>query len=116
MFERIKAFIERWNELNEVESLSDHELDDLGLTRDQVRAFVLIPHDVPDRVLAMAAIFGIPADQVQRDHAQYLELLESCCTCTDRGACALALKNGDLTRACDCGFCVNARNFAGMAA
>lgn len=115
MFERIKAMIERWQELSEVEAMSDHELDDLGVTREQMRAFVCIPQDVPDRVLAMAEIFGIPEDQVQRDHALYLELLETCCTCGDRGACKLALAKGDLSRPGDCNFCRNARSFHELA-
>lgn len=114
MFERIRALIARWQELKEVDSLSDRDLDDLGMTRDQVRAFALMPEDVQDRVTAMGRIFGISEADLKRDHAMWIELLESCGQCYDRGACGLALAQSDLTRAADCGFCRNRDNFTAM--
>lgn len=119
MFNRIKALIERWNEVREVDALTDRDLDDLGLTRVQVESFVRMPHDVPDRVLAMAAIFGLHEDEVKANHGEWLELLETCGGCQDRGACALVLERGELSRPADCHFCLNRGCFeskAGVAA
>ena len=114
MFNRIKALIERWNEVREVGALSDRDLDDLGMSRAQVEAFVRMPHDVPDRVIAMARIFGLDEAEVKANHAEWLDLLETCGTCHDRGACKLVLERGDLSRPQDCSFCLNAHAFDTM--
>ncbi len=112
MFNRIKTLIQRWNEVRAVSAFSDRDLADLGLSRAQLEAFVRMPDDVPDRVLAMAAIFGLSETEVKANHGEWLELLESCGGCRDRGACALVLERGELSRPCDCGFCLNAACFA----
>ena len=111
MFNRIKTLIDRWNEVREVGALSDRDLDDLGMSRSQVEAFVRMPHDVPDRVVAMARIFGLDEAEVKANHAEWLELLETCGSCHDREACKLALDRGDLSRPQDCAFCLNAHAF-----
>ncbi|MBL9058197.1 MAG: DUF1127 domain-containing protein [Rhodobacteraceae bacterium] len=115
MFQRIKTLLHRWHDLAEVSALSDRELDDLGMTRDQVERFVRMPADVPDRVVAMGEIFGISAEELKRDHNAWVELLETCGTCRDRGACALVLERGELSRPQDCGFCLNAAAFTAAA-
>ena len=111
MFNRIKALIDRWKEVREVGALTDRDLDDLGMSRAQVEAFVRMPHDVPDRVIAMARIFGLNEAEVKDNHAEWLELLETCGTCHDRGACKLVLERGELSRPQDCSFCLNAHSF-----
>lgn len=111
MFERIKALIERWHEAREIDALTDRDLDDLGISRAQAEAFVHMPHDVPDRVLAMAQIFGLSEAEVKANHAEWLELLETCGTCQDRGACKLVLERGDLSRPHECSFCLNSHRF-----
>lgn len=115
MFDRIKTLLHRWHDLAEVAALTDHELDDLGMTRDQIERFVRMPADVPDRVRAMAEIFGLSAAEVQRDHDAWVDLLQTCGTCRDRGACGLVLERGELSRPQDCGFCLNAPRFAAAA-
>jgi hypothetical protein len=116
MFDRIKALMHRWQDLKEVSQLSDRDLDDLGMTRGQVEAFVRMPHDVPDRVLAMAEIFGLSEDQVKADHAAYTDLLYTCGQCKERGACRLVLDRGDLSRPSDAEFCLNKSTFESQAA
>ncbi len=111
MFNRIKAFLAHWHEAREISALTDRDLDDLGISRAQAEAFVRMPHDVPDRVLAMAEIFGLSEVDVKANHAEWLELLETCGTCRDRGACKLVLERGELSRPQDCGFCLNAPAF-----
>lgn len=111
MFNRLKALIQRWNEVRAVAGFSDRDLADLGLSRAQLEAFVRMPEDVPDRVLAMAAIFGLSETEVKANHGEWLELLETCGGCQDRGACALVLERGELSRPSDCGFCQNSDCF-----
>lgn len=115
MFERIKSLVDHWHQMNEVESLTARDLDDLGMTREQVLAFVRMPHDVPDRVAAMAHIFGLSEKQIKADHDAYVDLLYTCGNCKERGACALVLERGDLSRPSDADFCMNKHNFAGHA-
>lgn len=115
MLERIRAMVERWKELKEIDALSDRDLDDLGMSRSQLEAFARMPHDAPDRMAAMAANFGIPEDDLKANHAEYLELLGTCGTCHDRATCALVLAKKDLARPSDCAFCPNSRSFAELA-
>jgi hypothetical protein len=115
MFDRIKALLHRWHEIHEVEALTDRDLADLGMSRDQVRAFAAMPADITERVTAMGRIFGVPEVELKRDHSQWVELLSVCGHCADRGACGLVLDKGDLSRPADTGFCPNAASFAAMA-
>jgi hypothetical protein len=115
MFDRIKALLARWHEVKEIEALTERDLDDLGMSRDQVRAFLTMPRDLADRVAAMGAIFGIPEVELKRDHGLWLDLLDTCGHCCDRGACAVALSQGDVTHPRDCGFCPNHASFTDLA-
>lgn len=115
MFERFKTALQRWRDLTEVSALSDRELDDIGISRDQLEQFVRMPADVPDRVLAMAAIFGLTEEELRRDTTLWRDLVCTCGACHDRGACALVLERGDLSRPRDCGFCLNAPTFQALA-
>ena len=116
MFDRIKALMHRWQNLNEIAHLSQHELDDLGMTRDQVEAFVRMPQDVPDRVIAMAQIFGLTEAQVRADHDRYHDLLYTCGQCKDRKNCSKTLERGALAKPSDAEFCLNKASFvAGFA-
>lgn len=112
MFERIKALMERWHEIKEISALTDRDLDDLGMTRDQLTRFAHMPKDVANRVTHMAEIFGLSEDDIRRDHAAYVDLLETCGSCADRGACSLVLAKGELASPADCGFCLNRHAFA----
>ena len=40
MFERFKTALQRWRDLTEVSALTDRELDDIGISRDQLEQFV----------------------------------------------------------------------------
>jgi hypothetical protein len=115
MFQRIKALVDHWHEMKEVESLTERDLDDLGMTRSQVEAFVRMPHDVPDRVIAMAEIFGLSEAQIKADHDGYVNLLYTCGHCKERGACTLLLERGSLTGPEDARFCLNKHAFESQA-
>lgn len=115
MFDRIKTLLARWHEIREVEALSDRDIADLGLTRDQLAHFVRMPADVEERVTHMAAVFGLSEDEVKASHAQWVELLEVCSGCTDRATCSHVLAKGAAAQPSDCGFCLNRATFDTLA-
>lgn len=115
MLERIRKILQRRRALQEVGALTDRNLHDLGLTRDQIEIFALMPRDSAARMAAMARLFGISLTALKQDHALYQQMLCVCGTCGDRAACALVLERGDLARPSDCAFCTNAERFAALA-
>ncbi|MDP3195200.1 DUF6455 family protein [Tabrizicola sp.] len=115
MFARIRALIDRLHDVQEVNALSDRDLDDLGMTRDQVLDFLRMPRDINDRVTAMGAIFGLPETELKRDHGLWVEILSTCGHCADRGACARLLAKGDQAQPTEATFCGNREAFADLA-
>jgi hypothetical protein len=114
MFDRIRALIHRLHEVEEVNALTDRDLDDLGMSRAQVLDFLNMPTDIADRVTAMGAIFGIPVTHLKRDHAQWLDLLTTCGHCADRSACTRLLAMGDMVDPARADFCGNRATFADL--
>lgn len=112
MLKRIRALAGRAQGLRQVASLSDRALADAGLSRDQAEAFVSMPRDVPERVAAMARLFGLGAGEVMADRASHIQLLLTCAECLDRAACRQVLDRGPLSRPRDADFCLNKRRFA----
>ncbi|MDT8854003.1 DUF1127 domain-containing protein [Paracoccaceae bacterium Fryx2] len=112
--ERIQAMIDQWRSLQEVSHLSDRELDDMGMTREQVVRFVRMPAAVPERMAKMAAVFGLTEAELQQAYAEYLDLMETCATCGARKVCVSALAHADDLEPADCGFCPNAAAYAEM--
>jgi hypothetical protein len=115
MFERIREWRARARTVDDVAALSERELADLGLGRDQAMRLAAAPADTADRMERMAAIFGVSAEAVHRDHGTLVALAETCAGCTERGACAsvLALEEtapGTVSDA-ECGFCANAADY-----
>lgn len=109
---RLRTLIERWRDAKSIDALSDVDLSDLGFSREQLQRFMQMPPDVPDRVVAMGAIFGLSEGELRRDHAEWAELLETCGTCPDRASCKLVLNKGDLANPRDAAFCPNRRTFS----
>lgn len=107
MFNRIRALIDRLHEVQEVNSLTDRDLDDLGLSREQVLGFLKMPRDISERVTAMGRIFGVPELDLKRDHDQWVDLLTVCGHCADRAACTRVLAKGAAARPSEVGFCGN---------
>jgi hypothetical protein len=112
MLERLQALMARWREVKEVAALSDHDLADLGMTRDQVETFAQMPRDVPDRLVRMAAIFGLTEAELKRHHGEYLALVETCGRCGSRADCARMLGSCEKKGPEDCSFCPNAEAYA----
>jgi hypothetical protein len=115
MFDRIRSLIDHLHQVQEVNALSDRDLSDLGMSREQVLAFLRMPSDISERVSAMGAIFGVPETELKRDHALWVETLSTCGHCADRSACAKLLAKGDQAQASEATFCGNRDVFANLA-
>lgn len=114
MFDRIRTLLHRLHEVQEVNALTDRDLDDLGMSRDQVLDFLRMPADITQRVTAMGRIFGLPPEALRRDHGQWIDLLTTCGHCADRGACARVLALGDQAVPSQAPFCGNRDAFADL--
>lgn len=115
MFDRLHTMFARWRTLKEVEALEERDLEDMGLSREQVEDFACMPEDVPDRIEAMARLFGLGAAQLRADYPTYLELVHDCGHCAERRLCARILVRADATPAA-AAFCPNAHTYAAMSA
>jgi uncharacterized protein YjiS (DUF1127 family) len=116
MFDRIKTLMTRWQDAKEIDALSERDLDDLGMTRDQVLAFSRMPADIADRVTHMAAIFGLSDADLRRNQQDYRDILSTCSTCRDRAKCSHLLGRGADAVASEASFCLNAEVFEARAA
>lgn len=112
MLERVRRFFARATGLDEVEQLSERELADLGLSRDQARNLSRLPDDVPGRIAAMARIFGLTEADLIRDRSEWEELLLTCNACRAQGACRRLLDRAETADPTEAGFCPNAGRFA----
>jgi hypothetical protein len=112
MFERIRRLWARAADLDAVAALSDRDLADLGLSRDQALNLVRLPDDVPGRVAAMGAIFGLTEAELARDRGLWEDLLVTCNGCSHTVACRHLLELGEMAQPAHAGFCPNAGRFA----
>jgi hypothetical protein len=78
MFQPIRTMIDRYRETRALDALTDRDLADLGMSREQVAHFIRMPADTPDRVVAMARIFGLSEGEIKRDHGEWIDLVEVC--------------------------------------
>ena len=115
MFERIKALMERWHDVKEINDLSERDLSDLGMSRDQVQSFARMPRDIADRVKHMAAIFGLSEAALQANHDAYLDILSTCGSCRDRAQCTHLLARSTDASPLEADFCLNAETFTAQA-
>ena len=103
----VQRFISRYRDLEAVAALSERELADMGLSREQAMHLASLPRDVPERVAAMARIFGVTEAELQRDRNEWLELLEVCDGCHELPACRRLMMLGDFATPGETGFCPN---------
>jgi uncharacterized protein YjiS (DUF1127 family) len=116
IFDRIRTLIRHLHDVTEINALSDRDLSDLGISRDQLLDFLRMPQDISARVTAMAAIFGVPEDQLRRNYPQWVDLLTTCGHCADRSACAKVLDRGSEADPAEASFCGNRQVFAHLSA
>lgn len=111
MLERIRRILDRVQDMRAIAALSDRELIDLGLSRDQAINMAALPQDVPGRVTAMARIFGISEQELLRDRNEWVELLETCHACTELAACRRLLRDPSGATPRHAAFCPNREHF-----
>lgn len=112
MLDRIRRLFERVSDMKAIAALSDRDLLDLGITRDQAQHMAALPEDVPGRVTAMARIFGLTEQELLRDRSEWVELLETCHACTELAACRRLLRQPDRATPGQAEFCPNREHFA----
>ena len=116
MLDRIRALLgellARQRKLSEIARLSDRDLADLGVSRDQAERLAALPDDVPGRVLAMARIFDLTEADLTRDRGAWDEVLTTCHACRELAACRRLLARGDRADPTEAAFCPNAAVFA----
>lgn len=116
MLSQLQHMINRWRTEGELDRLSDRDISDIGISRDELKEIVRLPADSPERMAAMARVFGLTEAEIKRDRGEYLELLEICGHCGHRGECGRALQNAVTAQPEDMGFCPNAPTYAAKAA
>lgn len=112
MLERLRRLFTQYRDLSEVAALSERELIDLGVTRDQALQLAALPDDVPGRVAAMGRIFGLSEADLSRDRAVWSEMLTVCQSCRELPRCRKLLDQGQIAAPADAGFCPNWSQFA----
>lgn len=116
MRERLNMFFTRWRALKEIDAMSDRDLADLGMSREQIVDFAMMPADTEQRMRTMAGIFGLTPHEMRREYDAYLHMVQTCGHCGVRRQCSETLAHADQAEPADCGFCPNARDFADRAA
>lgn len=112
MLDRIRNLIARHRSLAEVRMLSDRDLSDLGISRDQAINLAAIPPAVPARLLTMAAFFGRPRADLTRDRGTWDQMLTTCQGCGELSACRRLLARADTADVTEAAFCPNAATLA----
>lgn len=107
MFDRIRSLVHRLHDEQQINALTELDLNDLGLSRDQLLDFLRMPQDITERVTAMAAIFGVSEADLKRNYPQWIDLLTTCGHCADRRSCRKVLDKADDARPEEATFCLN---------
>lgn len=118
MFNRIRRFMEQAREAEAVAALSERDLADLGVSREQARNLAGMSEDVPGRALAMGRVFGHDERDLTHDRVIWRELLETCQSCRALPYCTRFLAQGHDDAAARheaAGFCPNRASFEQLA-
>lgn len=116
MLDRLSHILHRWAALSITGGPSEKDLADLGLTREQADRLAQLPRTVPERMTAMAAIFGIPQAVLESHVDDWLGLAETCAACRHKRECRATLAKGPEARREETGYCPNAGHYAGLSA
>ncbi|MDE3027726.1 MAG: DUF1127 domain-containing protein [Paracoccaceae bacterium] len=115
MFELLKEKLAQAREVREIEAMDPRELDEIGLSRDDLINIAETPNAVCRRMEAMAAVHGIDAETMNQNRVDYGQLLAKCRHCGQTAHCADFL--GDANVAGDgAEFCPNHSDYVALAA
>lgn len=104
---------EHRRELKEIDALDDRALDEIGLSRSQLREIVETPDAVAARMTAMARRHGLDPEAIEQNRQDYAHLLDTCAHCHATGQCAAYL--ADQTRGtAAAGFCPNHADYLAL--
>ncbi|MEZ5752333.1 MAG: DUF1127 domain-containing protein [Paracoccaceae bacterium] len=111
----LRALAKRRRDLRDLSAMSDGDLRDMGVSRAQAMGLAALPDTVPERMTAMARIFGLSPDQLQENRAEWHELLETCAHCGALSSCARFMEYEFRTVEAAQDFCPNAPDFTARA-
>ncbi|GAB4262243.1 MAG: hypothetical protein Kow0013_07590 [Pararhodobacter sp.] len=112
IIERLRGIARRHRDLRDLSALSDLDLSDLGVSRDQAVALAALPDDVAGRVTAMGRVFGVDEAHLHANRAAWIDMLENCAHCGALPACRHFMASPDGSAAEAARFCPNAAEFA----
>lgn len=116
MLDHLSHILHRWTALSVTGGPTENDLADLGLTREQADRLAQLPRTVPERMTAMAAIFGIPQAVLESQVDGWLGVAEKCADCRHKGECRTTLAKGPEATREETGYCPNAGHYADLSA
>lgn len=114
MFGRSKHTAGYRRDRAEIRSLTERDLDDLGLSKDELIVLVQTPEPVAVRQRKMAARFGLTDGDLSDSRHDLVAAVQRCRNCGATQECATYLANPDLA-ADQATFCPNADTYRGLA-
>ncbi|WP_343080941.1 DUF6455 family protein [Ostreiculturibacter nitratireducens] len=112
MFERFKQHLRA---LHEVDALSQRDLDEIGMSKGDLRAVLTTGPEVLARMEKMAALHGLSHRALTENRSDYVGFVAECRHCGAVRTCEKALANASVTAA-ETAFCPNAAAYDAMAA
>ncbi len=114
LFQKVGDWLQRQQERDYLLSSGSHELMDAGISRTDFLTAMAAPADTRDRMLSMAAAFGLSSDSIDKERWHALDIARACAQCRERAACRRWLDGvEDDTDPSE--FCPNAERYAEMA-
>ena len=111
-------WVGKWLQENQerqyLHGLGSAELMDVGISRPDFMTALAAPEDPRERMLSMAAAYGLPSAAVDRDHWRALDIARACAQCRERVTCKRWL-NGLEENIEASAFCPNADHYNELA-
>ena len=106
--------LERRRAHREIDAMELRELDEIGLSRAQLRQIVDTPDEVVQRMTLMAERHGLSDEELDELRQDYAHLLATCAHCHATGTCAHFLADPAAT-ADQATFCPNHADYTALA-